>query len=303
MVVAESSYSLENWQNVEAQLKATVDSQQSDLLISLDGPVSVGKGWIAQKLADIFGYHQISNGNVVRAYTWFFFHHCFPTALEDGSFAKYVSEEIKVKEITVKGQDVVSLEFRGKSIDLNPNGQDLDRGLRSPEIEEIVSTISPLVSVVEKIRARVRSRAQKALETKQPFLVEGRDNYKTFEVFPQALKIYITASDEVLIKRALNREEKKRRAKGLPAMTEADIEALIDSVRQRNKNDMHQPYGFGKLLTLEEANDTPNYHVVDTTEFSKEESLYAVVLLQLLWAGITPDLEVTQQPMYQPHLL
>ena len=74
-------------------------------------------------------------------------------------------------------------------------------------------------------------------------------------------------------------------------MTDEEIKKLESSLRTRNDQDMDQPYGQGKLLSLQEAEQEPGYKIIDTTHFSKEQSRYAVVIAQLLHLGTKPEVE------------
>jgi cytidylate kinase len=296
-IASDYQYSENNYQLAQALLRNVINDRQTEIVTTIDGFATTGKGTAAEALQDQFGYNQFSNGNTIRVFTWFYLAHCSDYDLEDGSFDEHI-RHLSIKEVNEEGRNLLAVTYRKALLGkLDVLSDDPQNGLRSPRITEVITSISPRPAVVDQVRYRLKYRAKKSAEQKVPFVAEGRDNYFIFKDWPHALLLYLTASYEQITERAIKREESRRKKLGKSPLTREERDVAVARTHKRNTDDINQPYGYGKVLTPEEANQKPEYQVIDTTELSQEAGIFAVVIRQLLHLGITPNFDrVTTQP-------
>ncbi len=129
------------------------------------------------------------------------------------------------------------------------NGEDVSKEIRTKEVTEVVSQISSIIPVREKM-----VEVQRNLAKGKNVIVEGRDIGTV--VFPNAdLKIYLDASEEVRAKR--------RYKENLQNGINTTYEEVLENVKMRDYNDMHKKVG-----ALKKANDAI---IIDSTSLTIDQ--------------------------------
>lgn len=183
-------------------------------LITIDGPVAVGKSSVGLLLAKRLGYIFFDTGMIYRAFTW--------KVLKSG-----ISSEDKQKLCqlanTTKFDFVPSKEG---ALSLFIDGENVSSKLLCPEIEELV----PLIAKVAGVRQAMVSE-QRKLAARGKIVMAGRDIGTV--VLPWAeLKIFLTASTE---------ERAKRRYKELLKRGEnSSLEIVFADLKKRDEMDINR---------------------------------------------------------------
>lgn len=167
-------------------------------VIAIDGPAAAGKGTLARRIAETYGFHHLDTGLTYRATAKALLDAGLP--LDDEAVAEKVAAE---------------LDLSG-----------LDRSVLSRhEIGEAASKVAVMTPV-----RRALVRAQQRFSAKEPGAVlDGRDIGTV--VCPGApVKLYVTASPEV---RAQRRYDEIVAGGG-----EADFAAIFADVKKRDERDM-----------------------------------------------------------------
>lgn len=192
-----------------------VCSSNKKIIIAIDGYSSSGKSTFAREIAARLGYIFIDTGSMYRAVTLY--------ALDNGAVVDGVLDEQQLAAML----DDIKIGFcfnseRGAS-DVYVNGENVERRIRSIEVSDMVSEVSSVPQVREKLVA-----IQQELGRDRGVVMDGRDIGTV--VFPDAeLKIFLTADPAVRAKRRYD----ELAAKG-ENITYEDIER---NVRERDKAD------------------------------------------------------------------
>ena len=207
------------------------------MIVAVDGPAGSGKGTITKKIAEDMGFLNLDTGATYRC-----------VALETyRNNLDIVKDEQKIIEIANKID--IEIDSSGKKDIILLNGEDVTSKIRTKEVTSIVSQVSSIIPVREKM-----VEVQRKLAKGKNVIVEGRDIGTV--VFPNAdLKIYLDASVEV----RANRRFKEEKEKG----TNITYEEVLESIKQRDYNDMHKK--FGALKKAEDA------ILIDTSNLSIDE--------------------------------
>ncbi|MDQ3854791.1 MAG: (d)CMP kinase [Chloroflexota bacterium] len=182
--------------------------------IAIDGPAGVGKSTIGRLLADQHGYVFLDTGALYRAVSL--------AALQHGTDA---SDALALAALA----DALDIRFLpplpGSSAMYRVclDGADVTDGLRSPEVEAIVSEVSAHPQVRAALLARQRELARTA-----PSVLVGRDIGTV--VLPDAdLKVFLEASLE---------ERSRRRFLELQAKgREVDLQTVLAELQHRDRID------------------------------------------------------------------
>lgn len=156
-------------------------------IIAIDGFSSCGKSTFARAIADKLGYIFIDTGAMYRAVTLY-------------AVRNYLSDDELVLLL-----NMVNVDFRysarlGRSAILL-NGENVDKEIRSVEVNEIVSHIAGL----SEVRAKLVD-MQRAMGRKGGVVMDGRDIGTV--VFPKAdIKIFMTADPAVRARRRFDEME------------------------------------------------------------------------------------------------
>ena len=205
-------------------------------IVAIDGTAGSGKGTVTQKLAKKFKLTNIDTGAMYRC-----------VALET------INKGIKMEdtESIIRLLKDIKIELKqdnNKQIFLL-NGQDVSEKIRTTEVTKIVSQISAIKEVREKL-----VELQRKIASGKDIIMEGRDI--TTVVFPTAdIKIYMDADIEERAKRRY----KQNMEKGI----NTPIEEVLEDMKKRDENDKNKPYG---ALTVAEGAT-----IIDNTNMSEVE--------------------------------
>ncbi|MFN3918000.1 MAG: (d)CMP kinase [Flavobacteriales bacterium] len=215
--------------------------------IAIDGYSSCGKSTLAKELAKKLHYIHVDSGAMYRAVTLY------------GVRNKWVSKEGVDRGGGVNALNEIDISFTynqttGKS-ETYLNGEHVEEEIRSVEISGLVSLVSQIKEVRQKLIA-----FQQKLGKNKGVVMDGRDIGTN--VFPDAeLKIFMTASLEV----RTNRRFKELREKGM----KVTIEQVEQNLSERDYQDTNRAEN-----PLRKAEDAI---VLDNSEMSPEEQFQLVL--------------------------
>lgn len=217
----------------------------SVFVITIDGPSGSGKGTLASKLAQHYGYHFLDSGALYRL---------LGLAAHQ---ANLLEESINLAALEQLAASL-DIEFRvqealGTQILLN--GQDVTDQIRSEAVGSMASRVAAIPSLREALFKRQRDFAR------SPGLVaDGRDMGTV--VFPEApAKIYLTARAEA---------RAARRVKQLQSMgADAKINTILADLQARDKRDMER-----SVAPLKPAHDAL---VIDSSDLSIDQVLSTLI--------------------------
>lgn len=205
-------------------------------VVTIDGPVSSGKGTIARLVASRLGWHLLDSGALYRLLG--FHARNKGVALDDEAALSALAEGLPVEFLEQQGDTQILLA-----------GEDVSRVIRTEEVGALASQVAVLPAVRQALLQR-----QKDFAEPPGLVADGRDMGTV--VFPEAeVKIFLTASPE---ERA-RRRYKQLKEKGF----EAKITALIEDIRARDARDKER-----KVAPLKPADDAL---VIDSTELSIDQ--------------------------------
>ena len=213
------------------------------IVIAIDGFSSCGKSTFAKAIAARLGYIFIDTGAMYRAVTLY--------SLEHGAVVDGEVQQDKVVELLP--QIEISFRFnaeRGAS-DIYVNGVEVEQKIRSIEVSNLVSKISSIAQVREKLVAM-----QQRMGQERGVVMDGRDIGTV--VFPDAeLKIYMTADPAVRAQRRYD----ELTAKG----DDVTLEEILENVISRDNADMTRA-----ISPLRRADDAVE---LDNSYMSVEEQM------------------------------
>ena len=159
-------------------------------IVALDGPAGSGKGTVTKILAKKLGLVNIDTGAMYRC-----------VALEMLNKNIELNDLEKIKDL-LNSINIKLEENKNKQVVLL-NGQDVSDEIRSNKVTKVVSQVSSIKEIREKLVEMQREMAK----TKD-IIMEGRDI--TTVVFPNAdVKIYLDADLEERAKRRFEQKKKK----------------------------------------------------------------------------------------------
>ncbi|HEY9712268.1 MAG TPA: (d)CMP kinase [Chroococcales cyanobacterium] len=210
MVVSESEKSAVHSQ-IERPRRRIMKTEKA-LQIAIDGPAGAGKSTVAKRVADELGYLYIDTGAMYRAVTWLARERGI--SFEDHEAIAHLAEDCKIE---LEPGDSI------EKIHVFVDGKEITSEIRSPEITRLVSTLSTIGAVRERLVDQQRQMAQKG-----GVVLDGRDIGTV--VLPDAnLKIFLTASAEVRAHRRLH--ELKETG------VQADYQTLLQEIIERDHRD------------------------------------------------------------------
>ena len=213
------------------------------IIIAIDGHSSCGKSTFAKAIAARLGYIFIDTGAMYRAVTLY--------ALENGAITMGIVDEARIEAML----KCIDIDFRfnparGAS-DIYVNGSLVEGKIRTIEVSNLVSAVSSVGAVRQKLVAM-----QQEMGRKGGVVMDGRDIGTV--VFPNAeLKIYMTADPMV----RAERRYKELTAKG----DNVTLEEVYENVVSRDKADMSRA-----ISPLRKADDAI---VLDNSTMSVEEQM------------------------------
>lgn len=214
----------------------------STAVLTIDGPVSSGKGTVARLVAIRLGWHLLDSGALYRVLGYHARNQGL--ALDDEPALVELAKTLPVRFIEREGETAVILD-----------GEDVSNIIRQESVGELASQVAVLQPVRDALLARQRVFAE------APGLVaDGRDMGTV--VFTSApLKIYLTASAE---ERARRRFEQLKE-KGF----DATLATLIEDIQTRDDRDMNRD-----VAPLKPADDAVE---IDSTSLSVEQVVDAIL--------------------------
>ena len=213
------------------------------IIIAIDGHSSCGKSTFAKAIAARLGYIFIDTGAMYRAVTLY--------AIENGAITMGIVDEARIEAML----KYIAIDFRftparGAS-DIYVNGSLVEGKIRTIEVSNLVSAVSSVGAVRQKLVAM-----QQEMGRKGGVVMDGRDIGTV--VFPNAeLKIYMTADPMV----RAERRYKELTAKG----DNVTLEEVYENVVSRDKADMSRA-----ISPLRKADDAI---VLDNSTMSVEEQM------------------------------
>jgi cytidylate kinase len=193
---------------------------------------------MAKDLARKIGYVYVDTGAMYRAVTLFALRHNLFN--EDGS--------VKVEELESLMDDIhITFKFNATTgrPDTYLNGELVENDIRGMEVSNRVSPIAAIAFVRQAMVAQ-----QQQMGKDKGLVMDGRDIGTS--VFPDAeLKIFVTASAEVRARRRYD----ELVGKGM----EADYEAILKNVQERDYIDMHRE--VSPLRKADDALELDNSHL------------------------------------------
>ncbi len=185
------------------------------ITIAIDGYSSCGKSTLAKQLAKKLGYSYIDSGAMYRAVALW--------CLENNAIKNGVPDNEKI----ISNLENIKIEFRFhpeiQSSQTYLNGYNVEKEIRGMAVSEIVSKISSIKEVRQKMVA-----LQRQFGEDKGVVMDGRDIGSV--VFPNAeLKLFMTADPTIRAKRRYD----ELQAKG----TEVSMEEIAENLRLRDYED------------------------------------------------------------------
>ena len=211
------------------------------MIVAVDGPAGSGKGTVTKRIEKELGFLNLDTGATYRCVALQTLKE--NVDLKDEEKIIKIANDIDIKIDNTGDKDIVLL-----------NGEDVSRDIRTKEVTSIVSQISSIIPVREKM-----VEVQRSLAIGKNVIVEGSDICTV--VFPNAdVKIYLDADVEERAKRRF----KENKEKGL----DVTFEEVLENIKKRDENDKHKE--IGSLKIAEDA------VIVDSTKLSIDEMADAV---------------------------
>jgi cytidylate kinase len=211
--------------------------QESNPVITIDGPSGAGKGTVARIVADQLGWQLLDSGAIYRVLAVAIQHH--QLALDDEEALIPIAAHLDVQfEVNSQGESKVILE-----------GENVTEIIRTEEVGELASKVAAFPRVREALLRR-----QRAFSVSPGLVADGRDMGTV--VFTQApVKVFLTASADERAQRRFN----QLKDKGI----DVKIGRLLEDIRQRDDRDQNRK--VAPLVPAEGA------LIIDSTDISITE--------------------------------
>lgn len=211
-------------------------------IVAIDGPAGSGKGTITKLVGEKLNLINIDTGAMYRCASLYMIRNNIK--LDEIDKIEEMLRKIKIEQKKVGNIDKFFL-----------NGEDVSEQIREKEVNEIVSQVSHIVIVRERMVELQREFGKNA-----NIIMEGRDIGTN--VFPNAdVKIYLDASAEERANRRLKQNEEK----GI----KMSYEEILQNIKFRDNNDKTSP-----VAPLKQAEDAV---YVDTTNMKIEEVVEKII--------------------------
>ena len=206
------------------------------MIVAVDGPAGSGKGTVTKRIEKELGFLNLDTGATYR---------CIALQTLRKGFTLDNEKEI----IEIANNINIEIDNKGEKDIILLNGEDVSKEIRTKEVTSIVSQISSIIPVREKM-----VEVQRKLAKGKNVIVEGRDIGTV--VFPNAdIKIYLDASEEIRAER--------RYKENIQNGIDITYEEVLQNVKMRDYNDKHKKFG-----ALKKADDAI---VLDSTDLTIEE--------------------------------
>lgn len=215
-----------------------------NIVVAIDGYSSCGKSTIAKELARHAGYTYVDTGAMYRAVALYLLQNDQPMDCDN------LQDLLQGIHITF------SLQPDGSQHTIL-NGEDVEHLIRTLEVGNMASKISPIHQVRQYLVAQ-----QQAMGQQKAIVMDGRDIGTV--VFPNAeLKLFLTASPQVRAKRRYD----ELKAKGENPI----MEDVLADINDRDYRDSHRTES-----PLRQAEDAV---VVDNSNMTREEQMKYIIQL------------------------
>lgn len=215
-----------------------------NIVVAIDGYSSCGKSTIAKELARHAGYTYVDTGAMYRAVALYLLQNDQPMDCDN------LQDLLQGIHITF------SLQPDGSQHTIL-NGEDVEHLIRTLEVGNMASKISPIRQVRQYLVAQ-----QQAMGQQKAIVMDGRDIGTV--VFPNAeLKLFLTASPQVRAKRRYD----ELKAKGENPI----MEDVLADINDRDYRDSHRTES-----PLRQAEDAV---VVDNSNMTREEQMKYIIQL------------------------
>ena len=179
-------------------------------IVAVDGPAGSGKGTVTKRIEKELGLVNLDTGATYRCVALDAIRHGFKA--EDEEKIIKMLNDINIKIEKKDGKDVIFL-----------NGEDVSKEIRDLPVTKMVSQISSIIPVREKL-----IEIQRGLAKGKNVIAEGRDIGTV--VFPDAnLKIYLDANEKIRAER--------RYKEYLENGVSTTYEEVLESIKTRDIND------------------------------------------------------------------
>lgn len=210
--------------------------------ITIDGPSSTGKGYVAREVSKKLGILNIDTGAMYRAFALY----CIDNKVD-------LNNKEDVKSALEKA--IITFEHTDSSMKVFLNNKDVSSEIRTEQVAMFASKVSAIISVREEMVKR-----QREIGSFTNFLMEGRDIGSV--VFPQAdVKIYLTATLEVRASRRYNELVLKNK--------NITFKEVLDDIQRRDEADINK--GVSPLIKTKDMIE------IDTTNMSKDQVVDKVI--------------------------
>lgn len=213
-------------------------------IVAVDGPAGSGKGTITKRIEKEMGLINLDTGATYRCVALETIRHGLKAENEKEIIELLNNMQIKIEK--QDGKDVIYL-----------NGEDVSKKIREMPVSKMVSQISAIIPVREKL-----VEIQREMVKGKNVIAEGRDIGTV--VFPNAnLKIYLDANEEVRAKRRYNECVEK----GM----KTTYQEVLENIITRDTNDKNKKYGALKKADDAILIDTSNMSIDEVVEKVKKE--------------------------------
>ncbi len=208
-------------------------------IVAIDGPAGAGKGTITKQVGEKLGFINIDTGAMFRCVTL--------RILQEGisiENEQEIQKLLETIEIEIKENEEVFL-----------NGENVTKKIRENEVNNMVSP----VSVIRIVREKLLQLQRKMAEGKN-VIMEGRDIGTV--IFPNAnVKIYLDATPEERARRRVKQNEEKQ----IPCSYEEVLQGIMD----RDKRDSSR-----EVAPLKKADDAI---YIDSSDMTIEEVVNQII--------------------------
>ena len=215
-------------------------------VVAIDGPAGSGKGTVTEALSKKLGLVNIGTGSAYRC-----------VALE--TINQNISVEEKDKIVKMLEDIKIDFEIKNGKDEILLNGQNVTKRIRQKDVAKIVSKISEIKEVREKLNNIFLKISQG-----KNVIMEGRDIGTC--VFPDAdVKIYLDATPEERAKR----REKQNKEQGI----DMTYEEILENIKARDKSDKEREIGALKKADDAIYIDSSNMEIEEVVETIEKEIL------------------------------
>ena len=206
------------------------------MIIAIDGPAGSGKSTTAKLLADKLGFIYLDTGAMYRAVTLFLLNNKI-----DINNTVDIQESLRKIDLSIKNEDKFEVYLNSKNVTDN---------LRQTSIDDLVSYVSKILDVREKMVT-----LQRSFSNNKNIVVEGRDIGSN--VFPNAdFKFFLIA--DVM-------ERAKRRFNDQGYENKLTIPELVEKIKKRDRIDSSRL--ISPLIKVDDAIE------INTTSLTIEEQV------------------------------